>query len=76
MPFGGGARGCIGNALAMFEMKLVLATILSRYQLALVDSRPERPQRRGVTLAPGGGVKMVITGQRLRQESQQAIATH
>ncbi len=76
MPFGGGARGCIGNALATFEMKLVLATILSRYQLALADNRPERPRRRGVTLAPGGGVKMVITGRRVRQESLQAMATH
>ncbi len=74
MPFGGGVRRCVGDALAQFEMKLVLANILSRYQLALVDSRPERPQRRGVTLAPALGVKMVITGQRTPQESLQAMA--
>lgn len=64
MPFGAGARSCIGNALAPFEMKLVLAKILSRYQLALVDHRPEKPQRRGITLAPTGGVKMLIRGER------------
>ena len=69
LPFGGGARRCIGEALALFEMKLVLATVLSRYHLALVDRRPERPQRRGFTLAPSSGVKMVITGRRARQES-------
>ncbi|MEH1933256.1 MAG: cytochrome P450 [Nostoc sp.] len=69
LPFGGGARRCIGEALALFEMKLVLATVLSRYHLALVDQRPERPQRRGFTLAPSSGVKMVITGRRARQES-------
>jgi len=62
MPFGGGVRRCVGEALAMFEMKLVLGTILSKYQLALVDSQPEIPRRRGVTLAPGKGVKMVLTG--------------
>ncbi|MBW4608943.1 MAG: cytochrome P450 [Hassallia sp. WJT32-NPBG1] len=74
MPFGAGARSCIGNALAPFEMKLVLATILSRYQLALVDHRPEKPQRRSITLAPAGGVKMVITGRYVRRESRQAVA--
>jgi cytochrome P450 family 110 len=62
MPFGGGVRRCVGEALAMFEMKLVLGTILAKYQLALVDSQPEIPRRRGVTLAPSKGVKMVLTG--------------
>ncbi|MDZ4871534.1 MAG: putative cytochrome P450 135B1 [Chroococcidiopsis cubana SAG 39.79] len=58
MPFGAGVRRCLGDALAPFEMKIVLATILSRYQLELLDNRAERPQRRGVTLAPASGVKM------------------
>ncbi|MEH1834976.1 MAG: cytochrome P450 [Nostoc sp.] len=69
LPFGGGVRRCIGEALAIFQMKLVLATVLSHYQLALVDQRIERPQRRGFTLAPASGVKMVITGRRAPQES-------
>ncbi|MBD2080147.1 cytochrome P450 [Leptolyngbya sp. FACHB-17] len=64
MPFGGGARRCIGEALAVFEMKLALATILLRYQLALADRRPEVPRRRGVTLAPARGVKLQIVEQR------------
>ncbi len=58
MPFGGGARRCVGEALAMYELKLVLATVLSRYQVELVDSTPEPARRRGVTLAPGNGVKL------------------
>jgi cytochrome P450 family 110 len=61
MPFGGGVRRCLGEALAVFEMKLVLATILLRYQLALADHQPEVSQRRGITLAPARGVKMIIT---------------
>lgn len=28
----------------------------------------EKPQRRGVLLAPANGVKMIITGKRVRQE--------
>jgi len=59
IPFGGGSRRCLGYALALLEMKLVLATVLSNYQLALVDNKPIRVQRRGFTLAPEGGVKMV-----------------
>ncbi len=66
-PFGGGARRCIGEALAMFEMKLVLATILANYQMELVDNREVKPQRRGVTVAPGGGVNMVLKGRRQNQ---------
>jgi cytochrome P450 family 110 len=60
LPFGGGARGCIGMAFSMFEMKLVLATILSRYQLTLVDPRPVQPVRRGITIVPSGGVPVAI----------------
>ncbi|MFQ4144514.1 cytochrome P450 [Chlorogloeopsis sp. ULAP02] len=63
MPFGGGVRRCIGDALAPFEIKLVLATILSRYQLALVAHRLEQPQRRGITLAPKNGVKLRFCGE-------------
>ena len=59
MPFGGGARRCIGEALAMVELKLVLAQVLSRYEFSLVDSAPEPPRRRGVTLAPANGVRLV-----------------
>jgi cytochrome P450 len=67
IPFGGGSRRCIGEALAQFEMKLALATALSRYQFKLADPKPVRPQRRGVTLAPAGGVKLIMTGQRSHQ---------
>jgi cytochrome P450 len=60
MPFGGGVRRCIGEALAQFEMKIVIATIMSNYELELCDRRPVKPQRRGVTLAPANGLKMRI----------------
>lgn len=75
IPFGGGARGCIGQALAMFEMKLVLATTLSHYQLSLANKQPEKPQRRGLTLGPSGGVKMLITGQRKSLKPMETLVT-
>ncbi|MGF1497918.1 MAG: cytochrome P450, partial [Elainellaceae cyanobacterium] len=52
LPFGGGHRYCIGAAMAMQEMKLVLATTLSRWRLSLVSDRPLKPVRRGLTIAP------------------------
>uniref|UniRef100_B8HVM8 Cytochrome P450 n=1 Tax=Cyanothece sp. (strain PCC 7425 / ATCC 29141) TaxID=395961 RepID=B8HVM8_CYAP4 len=58
LPFGGGHRRCIGAAFALYEMKLVLATLLRHWQFRLTDSRPVRPQRRGLTMAPAGGVKI------------------
>ena len=68
LPFGGGNRRCIGSALAMFEMKLVVAELLSNYQLALVDDRPVKPERRGFFLAPASGFKMVMKGRRIIKE--------
>ncbi|ARV58969.1 cytochrome P450 [Nostocales cyanobacterium HT-58-2] len=64
LPFGGGNRRCIGAAFSLYEIKLVLATILSRFELALAESGPVRPVRRGVAMAPASGVKMVFKGER------------
>lgn len=61
LPFGGGNRRCIGMAFAQFEMKLVIATVLSRLQLAITDKHPIRPIRRGLTVAPSGGMQMIVT---------------
>lgn len=64
IPFGGGSRRCLGYALAQLEIKLVLATILSEYQLVLADEKPIKPYRRGFVLAPAGGVRMKVLGKR------------
>ncbi|NES87633.1 MAG: cytochrome P450, partial [Moorea sp. SIO2B7] len=75
MPFGGGNRRCIGYALAQMEMKLVLATVLSHYELSLADNKPVKPQRRGVGIAPAGGVKMVIKGKRETVKKSLAVTS-
>lgn len=59
-PFGGGSRRCIGAALAQLEIKLVLAMVLTQRPLKLVDEVPIKVQRRGFTLAPSGGVRMIV----------------
>ena len=60
IPFGGGNRRCLGMALALHEMKLALATILRKFDLALTRDRLETPVRRGVTLAPPGNLGLRV----------------
>lgn len=73
LPFGGGARNCIAAPFAMFQMKLVLATILSNYKLELVNNRPEKQKRFDDQCHPRSGVKMVMRGQRKHQGQSQAF---
>jgi len=65
-PFGGSNRRCIGAAFALYEMKLVLATVLQQYELELRETAPVVPIRRGVTIAPKGGIKMAMVKPRSR----------
>ncbi|MCC5608941.1 cytochrome P450 [Nostoc sp. CHAB 5834] len=60
LPFGGGARRCPGEALALFEMKLALATIISRYQLALTSTQPEKPHQQGANYPPASNLKVLL----------------
>jgi len=59
-PFGGGARRCIGAAFALYEMKIVLATLIRNFRLRLLPGQRVRPIVRGVTVLPEGGVKMML----------------
>lgn len=68
MPFGGGVRRCVGAALAQYEMKIILGTILSELDLALLNQKPVRPARRGITLAQGNSVLLKNVGARSRQQ--------
>lgn len=57
-PFGGGARRCIGAAFALYEMRIVLARIFERADLALAPTRPIREVRRSITLMPSEGLRV------------------
>lgn len=70
LPFGGGDRGCIGMAFSMFELKLVLATILRRFDLSLIDQRLVQPVRRGITIVPSGGVPVLVKSKRRSPQLQ------
>jgi cytochrome P450 len=58
-PFAAGPRMCIGNAFAMMEMQLVLASIAQRYQLDLVPGF-EAEMDPNVTLRPAEGIPTTL----------------
>ncbi|MEM9453505.1 MAG: cytochrome P450 [Myxococcota bacterium] len=55
LPFGAGPRICIGNHFARMEATIILATVLQRYSVEILDPQRVRfdPQ---VTLRPLGGM--------------------
>ncbi|EPX64275.1 Cytochrome P450 [Cystobacter fuscus DSM 2262] len=64
LPFGGGARRCIGAAFAQYEMRIVLGSLLAAHRFSLANGTPERPVRRNITIGPARGVEMVYEGPR------------
>ena len=62
LPFGGGARRCIGAALALYEVKLILVTLLRQHRLTLTPGcdRPLPPRRRGFILGPSRAVRLRV----------------
>lgn len=54
LPFGGGARGCIGQHLAMAELVVAVATVVRAFRLASVVETPDLDV--GATLRPRGAL--------------------
>jgi len=60
LPFGGGARRCIGSAFAQMEMKLILAKVLKTWSMKLVSTYEVKPQRRGLVTGPSSPINLEI----------------
>ena len=61
IPFGGGVRRCVGAAFAMMEMAEVLRAVAATFDLVPAALRGERMRRRGITLQPGNGARVVLS---------------
>lgn len=59
IPFGAGPRTCIGNAFAMLELQVVLATMIQSLTLGLAPGQEIIPETL-VTLRPRDGVKVRV----------------
>jgi cytochrome P450 len=59
-PFGGGNRVCLGMPFALYEMKVVLATLFLSVRLERPPGALSYPVRSGITLAPNDGVRLMV----------------
>ena len=59
LPFGGGTRRCAGAAFATMELHEVLRAVVRRFDLRPDRPSGERMRRRGVTLAPSRGGRVL-----------------
>jgi cytochrome P450 len=61
VPFGAGRRSCLGAGFAMFEMKVVIRTVLRDMALRQARAGDERMKLRNITLTPGRGAEVIAT---------------
>jgi cytochrome P450 len=63
IPFGAGARACIGKVFAMIEGQILLATLAQRFRFELVAGTRVSLRPR-VTLAPSAPIRMTLRARR------------
>jgi cytochrome P450 len=63
-PFGGGSRGCMGEAFAWIEGVLLLAVIAQQWRCRLVDASSHPQMRPGLTLTPKSGIRVRVERRR------------
>ena len=59
LPFGGGARRCIGMGFALHQMKIMLGTVLGELELRSAMRHPVREVRHGILVGPSEGARMI-----------------
>ncbi|MEU9085322.1 cytochrome P450 [Streptomyces sp. NPDC048357] len=64
IPFGGGARRCIGAGFALLEATVALREVLVRYEIRPDRAAPEEQKAHHVTLIPSRGARLVVRRRR------------
>ena len=60
IPFGGGRRRCLGSSFALLEMRIVVAEIARRFDIAPGTAGPELSRRRNITIYPKDGARVAL----------------
>jgi cytochrome P450 len=60
IPFGGGARRCVGAVFANMEIDVVLRTVLRDFTIETTTAPGEKHHSRGVAFTPKDGGKIVV----------------
>lgn len=60
IPFGGGHTRCLGDRIAILEMKAVVREVLSTCELRRADPKPEAPRSRAVVIIPEHGTRLEL----------------
>jgi cytochrome P450 len=60
LPFGGGAKRCLGATFAMQELMIIVGGLVARFAIRPGRERAARPRPRLITIEPIGGVPVVL----------------
>jgi cytochrome P450 len=73
IPFGGGARKCVGDQFALFEATVAFAMLLRRFMFRLAVPVEQVGMATGATIHTANGMMMQVTPrqQAARQQQQQ-----
>ncbi|KAK9800181.1 hypothetical protein WJX73_004196 [Symbiochloris irregularis] len=71
IPFGGGARKCVGDQFALLEATVILAMLLRRYEFRFVEGPERVGMASGATIHTANGLRMKVTRRQQGVQSSQ-----
>jgi cytochrome P450 len=60
LPYGGGARRCLGAAMAGYEIRLVLGTLLRKLKFRAASPKPDNGKVRAANTGPSHGARVIV----------------